>query len=177
MNGFEKVSEFMENMQDTANKYVEYQRVEPENIVYHEITDERQLELVKKAVNKSSFVVIAVLIAFLATGIYSICTGGILAGGMLLVFTALLVYFFIPGVISKPVVKEGKAIWKQTRRSGTDNNRKNKYTYYVTIIFEEPSKMLCQLIQTNKEDYEKIEEGTSVLLIKKGNLFYACVDE
>lgn len=176
MDGFEKVSKFMENMQDTAVRYADYQRVSPAQIEYHEVKNDDQLTLVKKAGSSNALVILVVLLAFAATGIFSIVTGSIPVGVLLLAFVGLLTYFYLPAVTGKPMVKEGKAIWKQARRTGPKRRKGSNHTYFVTIIFESPEKTLCQLVQTNKRDYEEIVEGTPMLLIKKGNMFYACVD-
>lgn len=177
MDGFEKVSEFMRNMQDTAARYADYRRVSPAEVEYHEIENDEQLMLVRKAGSSNSLVIVVVLLAFAATGIFSIFTGSIPVGVLLLAFVGLLMYLYLPAVTGKPMVKEGKAIWKQTRKTGTKRRNGYSHTYFVTIIFESPEKTLCQLVQTNKSDYEEIVEGTPMLLIKKGNMFYSCVDK
>ena len=177
MDGFEKVSEFMGNMEDTALRYSEYKSVAVSSLDYHEVESEEQLGRIKKAGRKNSLVIVVVLVAFLLTGVFSIIKAEYAIGVVLILFSGLLVFLYLPGVFKKPMIKKGKAVWKQTRHTGSRHRNGYNRTYYVTVAFEKPEKMLCQLVQTSKEDYEKISEGTPVILVKKGYTYFVCVDD
>ena len=61
--------------------------------------------------------------------------------------------------------------------SSRGSSGRRSRSYYVTVVFDHPEKLLCKLIQTTKADYEKIEKGTPVLLIKTGPIYSVRIAE
>ena len=45
--------------------------------------------------------------------------------------------------------------------------------YFATVIFDEPERILCRDLQITGVDYERIVEGTPMMVVKKGTTYKA----
>lgn len=174
MDGLKKVTDFMNNLQDTAVAFADYTPINPQDVDFHEIEDEKLLKYVKKAGAKDNLVIWVVVLAFALSGVLAFVQRSFFWGALMVIGAGVIASLYIPGLIQPPMIKEGFAAFKQTKRGQRKSSGGYSHTYFVTVAFAEPEKTLCTLIQTNKEDYEKIEECSPVFLVKKGKTFFVC---
>lgn len=170
---FEKGSNFIEELKDIAARYPGYKAVIPSQVKYHDIENEMQERIAKKTGNSKIIPTAIGTVAFGATALFALLVGqtaiGIVCAGIAL----LLVYFLISTMTSKPKVALGKAVWKKSEYTNFKNPRATMYFVYVAL--DGPEKIICQHIQTSKEDYDNIVEGTPIVIVKNGSLYHACI--
>ena len=54
-----------------------------------------------------------------------------------------------------------------------DFHKNSSWMYFATVIFDEPEKILCRDLQITGVDYERIAEGTPMMVVKKGTTYKA----
>lgn len=169
MGFMDQINDYMENLQAAAARYAAYREVKPSQLDYHDPENELQ-EKLTKSTDTSMFVIAAVGGFFVLAGLLGIFGGNPVAGIIIGAIGLAVLGFFFFITKSKAQVIEGRAAYKQIRYSRRNGNHRSE-TYCVTVAFESPEKMVVPLIQTTHSDYNKIEEGTPVLLIKRGAIY------
>ncbi len=170
----EELKNKMEELQEISSRYTDYKVVLPSKIKYKNIENEKQEELVKNYLKSPTLVIIVATIAFSLTALLSFLLGKTTIGIISAICTLPLIYFTITTICNKPQIAFGKAVWKKEEYSNFNSPTIKMYYVYVAI---EEEKVILQHIQTTKKDYEKIEEGTKIMIIKKGTTCQACVYE
>ncbi|MCR4688473.1 MAG: hypothetical protein K5745_02870 [Saccharofermentans sp.] len=174
LDGFDEVTNMMNQLQELANKYPDCKRITPDKVKYRDPYDDELPESGKKVMDGKMILGIVGILAFLATTIFAFVKGELLVGFLSGFGTAFLIYFFLPAIFGKTKVATGKAVWKHwqysSRSSGGFHASKN---YFVYILMDEGGNEICQRVQTTEKDYHLIEEGTPVMIIKKGKI-YSC---
>lgn len=74
-------------------------------------------------------------------------------------------------IMGKPQVAYGYAVWKHYRQSNVA--RENTKTFFFTVIFEQPERIVVQDIQTNRADFDRMYEGVPVIVARKGSVVSA----
>lgn len=59
-------------------------------------------------------------------------------------------------------VVTGRAVIKTKQRK---QSKKKIYTYYVAVAVDEPEKAIYSRIPVSKADYDKIQEGTPIMVV------------
>lgn len=173
------VSERISELQNAAVKYADYQEVKPSDMEgFHAPESEFQKRIAKKAAGSSMFVVGVVGIVFALCGVLAIVQGTVIPGIVITAIGAAIIGFWIFLSVGKTEVLEGgRAAWKQTRMTSGSRRGRRRPIYLVSVYFEHPEKSVVKLVQTTKADYKNIYEDTPILLIKKGFMVNARIDE
>ncbi|MBR2240785.1 MAG: hypothetical protein IJ890_05350 [Clostridia bacterium] len=179
MNRFDKINENLSNLQklnELPAKYADYKSVLPSQFEYHNIENEEQEKIAKEIGNQKLLIIAIATIAFGASSLLAFITEKTVLAIVILLITAVLLYLLISTITSKPKVAFGKAVWKNWDYAHTNGRMGNNKIYYVSVINDDgPEKLVCSRIQTTKADYDRIEEGTPILVIKKGTVYHASV--
>ena len=179
MNRFDQINENLLNLQklnELPAKYVGYKSVLPSQFEYHNIENGEQEKIAKEIGNQKLLIIAIATIAFGASSLLAFITENTVLGIVILLITAVLLYLLISTITSKPKVAFGKAVWKNWDYARTNGRIGNNKIYYVSVINDDgPEKLICSRIQTTKADYDRIEEGTPILVIKKGTIYHASV--
>lgn len=170
---FEKGSNFIEELKDIAARYPGYKAVMPSQVKYHDIENEMQEKISKKAGDSKITPIALGTIAFGACAVWALLVGQTAIAIVSAIIALLLVYFLVSTIISKPKVALGKAVWKKSEYTNFKNSRAKIYFVYVAL--DGPEKIICQRIQTSKEDYDSIVEGTQIVIVKNGSLYHASI--
>ena len=175
----EVVTDYVQNIKDVQDRYAIYRRVEVSKLTdFHEPVNESQKQIAKKAAASGMAIVMIVGLVFALFGVFGLVAGensSRAACIAIIIFGAVILGFGIIMAVGKTeVIEGGKAAWKQTRRTGS--RKKGSTSYYVSVYFDHPEKIVVPLVQTTRGDYYDIVEGTPILLIKKGFTYYARVD-
>ena len=167
----EFADQYMEELKNLSIKYHDYTQAMPSRIVGRDPQNDNEKQIAGSSARNTNWVIGIGCLAFLATTIFAFCTGQIKGGMISLVGTVVLLYFCAIPFISKPKVAYGTAVWKHFRYNNYP--REGSKMFFLTVIFEEPEKIIVKDIQTTRESYEAIAEGTPVIVVKKGNLCMA----
>lgn len=173
MEGFEDFAKMEELMQ----KYLSegYRLGSNSEMVYQDPENSIIAKEASRASRKPMIISIIVLIAMAATFAAMIVTGSDIKWtifmGVVVVAIAIFVFKDIPG--KSPKVMKATAIFKNKRFSGSlQDSARRTYTYFVTVIPESGEKIIFRDLQVSREDYEQIQEGTPILVVKGG---FACI--
>ena len=169
MDMFEEANERLEEMRALSQKYIEYKPVMPSQVKYRDIQNDAERQLVGDVVNSTTKLIAIVGLAFLATGIFALCTKKIVLGIIVSLIGAGICIFAINTGMSKPKVAFGRAVFKQFRyqRFPVESSK----MFYASVIIDEPEKIIVRDVQTSRRDYDRIVEGTPMILIKKGGVY------
>lgn len=181
MSGINRVKNMFDVLQKGAVKYADY-RVQPlSEAEYHDpenVEQAEKAEKIEKMNNKKIPIVLMCTLLFCAIFIYIILTTTDWTGDVIMIaFTlfiacALLIGFSIKMIKDKPKkvqVITGKAIYKDVRSHG----RNRGYSYLVSIIPDSGEKVIYRGIPISREDYERVTEGTPIMVVNKGP--FACI--
>ena len=161
--------EEIEKMQELAVKYYDYRSGKATEIVYHDPETKEQEEKARAIQKKTSRLIYIVTACFLLMLVLTIATEKELWKILLMAaVTAVPSIFAVRAATRKLQVMTGKAVYKQAKVQDIATQRK---LYYVSVIPDSGEKVIYTLIQISKEDYEKVEEGTPVLVVDQ----YACI--
>lgn len=166
--------EYLEEIKNLSAKYADYRQAVPAAIKVRNAQNDIERQNAGKTEKNVNWVIGVGFAAFAFTTIFAFATGQIKGGVLSLIGTLALLYFFLESFISKPKIAYGTAVWKHFRyvNSVTTRARSSKM-YFLTVIFEQPEKIIVKDIQTTKEVYDMVVEGTPVMVIKKGTLYQA----
>lgn len=174
----ERIEDFIGGLAEVSERYSSYKEVNPSEIEYHEPANEAQRKAASTCKNGAGPLIAIVGLGFLASGIFMMVNSTYFAMGIVICLISIGILIFAGRTIfSKPVTAECRAVWKQMRYTSRGSSGRRSRSYYVTVVFDHPEKLLCKLVQTTKADYEKIEEGTPVLLIKTGPIYSVRIAE
>lgn len=181
MSFMDKISDYAERLEAAQAKYGSYRKVRPAELQdFHEPVNEAQKQIAKKDSTDSVKFICVVGLFFVLFGVIGIFAGGrssVVPSIAIIVVGLIIAGIGIVMVAGKTQVMEGgKAAWKQTHRTGSRRHR-GSTSYRVSVYFDHPEKVVVPLVQTTKSDYERIEEGTPILIIKKGSIYSARIDE
>lgn len=176
----ETVNSMLQELQDARERYAEYRSVDIYKLEgFHEPDNESQKQIAKKAAKSGMPIIIIVGVVFVLAGIYGFLQGESSGKAFFIAFAVLgliIVGFALFTGFSKVEVMEGgKAAFKQMRSSGSGKSRSTKY--YVAVYFDHPEKIIVPNMQTTRAEYFDIVEGTPILIVKKGILFFARIDK
>lgn len=147
-------------------KYSEYLRAEPEEIVFHDPENDEQAKIASKTKRKAVTWISISDIVLLLIFIYVIVT----KNKFIVIFLMGAITFAFMAVTTKIIktkvqVAIGKAVIKIKQR---EFDKKKTYYYYVAVAVDEPKKAIYSRIQVSKKDFEKIHEGTPIMIINLG---------
>lgn len=181
MSGINRVKNMFDVLQKGAVKYADY-KVQPlSEAEYHDPENVEQVEKaekIEKMNNKKIPIILMCTLLFSAISIYIIWTTAewtkeiIMIALTMFIATALLIRFSIKMIKDKPKkvqVITGKAIYKDTR----SHSRNRGYSYLVSIIPDSGEKVIYRKIPISREDYERVTEGTHIMVVNKGP--FACI--
>ena len=164
--------DYLEEIKRLSVKYANYRQAMPSEIKVRDIQNDVENRNAKITEQNANWVIGVGFAAFALTTVFAFATGQIMGGVISLAGTVALIYFFLGSFLSKPKIAYGTVVWKHFRYTNHTGSRHPKM-YYFTVIFEEPEKIIVQDIQTTKAAYESADEGTPVMVIKKGSLYQA----
>ncbi len=166
--------EYLEEIKNLSAKYADYRQAVPAAIKVRNAQKDIEKQNAGKTEKNVNWVIGVGFAAFAFTTIFAFATGQIKGGVLSLIGTLALLYFFLESFISKPKIAYGTAVWKHFRFANhAGSGSRHTKLYYLTVIFEQPEKIIVQDIQTTKEVYEAVVEGTPVMVIKKGTVYQA----
>lgn len=164
----------MNEMSALSQKYIDYRPVNPSEVRYRDVQNDFEKEMASKVANGVTWLIAIVGIAFTASGILGVSTGKTALGIIIILMGLGISIYGIITAMSKVQVAYGRAVWKNFRYNNTSGARRTKM-YFASVIIDEPEKIIVRDIQTSKEDYEKIIEGTPMMIIKKGGVYHTKV--
>lgn len=173
--GFQKINDKFETLEQLQEKYKEYQRLPSSKIQYQDIEDPEHLKKAKNIASKYNLLITIIALAFGLTTIGCFFTDtSILIKLLLCVITVTIVVVMCKTVFVKPKVAYGIAIYKDRTYYGDSArfNRPTRYYYYITFV-PDGEKTLFTRIKISMEDYNQIQEGTRVMVVNKGPM--ACI--
>ena len=164
--------EYLEEIKNLSAKYADYRQAVPAAIKVRNAQNDIEKQNASKTAKNVNWIVGVGIAAFAFTTIFAFATGQRKGGVISLIGTIALLYFFLDSLLGKAKIAYGTAVWKHYRYMNHTRPWSQKM-YYLTVIFEQPEKIIVQDIQTTKEVYDMVVEGTPVMVIKKGTLYQA----
>ena len=168
---FEEAQQYIEELKRLSVKYQDYKKAMPSKIRFRAPQNDYEREVASKVTNRVAWIIGIGLIAFAATAVLAFRVGQTGIAIVCILVTLFLGYFFFNGVLGKAKVAYGVAVWKHYR---VDNVAlESSKTFFFSVIFDEPEKIIVRDLQTNREDFDKMVEGSRVMVIKRGGIYMA----
>ncbi|MBO5610143.1 MAG: hypothetical protein J5929_07240 [Eubacterium sp.] len=169
----EKIDDKLNELNALSQKYVDYKPVMPSQVKYRAIQNDAEKQLVSGIVNGTTWLIAIVGLAFLVTGIFAIFTGKMVLGIIIALMGVGIGIFGLITAMSKVEVAFGRAVWKHFKyqRFPVESSK----MFFASIIIDEPEKIIVRDVQTTREDFDRIVEGTPMILIKKGGVYHTKV--
>ena len=144
-------------------EYAEYLNTKPKEIVFHDPENEQQAKLAAKVKLKTALFLGGCSAVLLFLFVYVIVSKNtLLVISLMGLITFLFSAVFIQLLTKKTQVAIGRAVIKiKQRRTG----KRKSYSYFVSVAVDEPEKAIHANIPVSKSDYEKISEGTSIMIV------------
>lgn len=163
----------IDSLNELAGRYVGYTKRMANEIEYHEPVNEEQLAKAKDVRKKPRLAFLAITVLFLIASIFGVVTGSELYFNLIVIFCTIFLAVMTIRLMREEIqVTEGNVVLKHyDRKIGS----KRKTAYYVTAAIDYPEKVICTRILISKADYEKVDEGSPILLVKALGSCYACV--
>ena len=139
-------------------EYAEYLNTRPKEIVFHDPENEQQAKLAAKVKLKTGLFLGGCSAVLLFLFVYVIVSKNtLLVISLMGLITFLFSAVFIQLLTKKTQVAIGRAVIKIKQRKS--------YSYFVSVAVDEPEKAIHANIPVSKSDYEKISEGTSIMIV------------
>ena len=163
----------VDSVHELVGRYVGYTKRNANELEYHEPENDEQLAKAKAVRKRVLTGFSAITAAFLIFTVLMAVTGNKLYLVAIMVIGTLVLAFMTLRLMRQTAqVTEGKVVLKHyDRKLGS----KKKTYYFVTAAIDYPEKVICTRIPISKADYEKVKEGSPILLVKALNSCYACV--
>lgn len=144
-------------------EYAEYLHTQPEEIVYYDPENDEQAAIASKVKMKTAAFLVICSIVLLLLFIYVIATKNklfviVVMGLMVAIFTSTAIRV----IRRKTQVVTGRAVVKTKQRK---SGKKKTYYYYVAVAVDQPVKTIYSQIPVSESDYEKIQEGTPIMIV------------
>ena len=173
INKFERMQSQMENLQELMEKYHEYRMVQVSEVAFHPPINAEQKKMAERVKLKNNLLAIFFILASLFFFVLTIVKGMGLIAVLSVAFFACIMIGISAFVLATPLlVVTGKAIYKDFEKSHDSTTRRR---YYLTVIPDGEEKVLFRRVSVSKADYEKIGEGTPVLVVKLAGGAAACI--
>lgn len=171
MSRIDKLNNMFEVLNNLAEKYPEYKTGDVNKIVFHDPENEEQAQKAKKIASSVQRFLYLALIIFVATAVLMILAKTPIWATVLDIAICIVIGIIaIKSQIQKVQIITVKAIYKNRERMRNSNN---SYMYFISVIPDNGEKVIYQRIQISEEDYQKVTEGTPVMIVNKG--LKACV--
>lgn len=173
MRGINRIENMFDVLNDLGSKYSDYIPKMSSEIVYHDPETLEQEMLAKSIVkknDKSILLYMASLIS-IALFIYMIVNKGNITGIIIMfIFCGICVamsIFNIKSKFEKTQIMIGKVADKHIVRNYERSTYRNR-TAEVSVIPDGGEKIIYRNIRISIEDYEKVIEGSTVMVVNKG---------
>ncbi len=144
-------------------EYAEYLQTIPKEIVFHDPENEEQAKIAAKVKMKTVAFLVACSVVLWLLFIYVIASKNKFIVIFLMgVVTAAFTLTAISVIRKKTQVVTGRAVIKTKQRR---HGKRKSYSYYVSVAVDEPEKAIYSNISVDKKDYEKIQEGSLILVV------------
>ncbi len=141
-------------------------------IIYQDPENADQISKARKSIRSSMAISIIVLVSLVAMLIGMIIIGSnigwIIFMGIFVAIVGFAMYKDRPGKQIK--IMKSKAVCKYRVKIGSASSK--NYNYFVTVIPDNEVKTIYRELQVSKKDYELIQEGTPIMVVKGGK---ACI--
>lgn len=144
-------------------EYAEYIRIHPGKIVYHDPENDEQAAIAAKMKMKTAVWLTIGDVLLMIIFVYVIATKNTFIVIFLMgLLTALFMTETARVMCRKLQVATGRAVIKTKQRK---QDSKKIYSYYVAVAVDEPEKAIYSRIPVSKADYDKIQEGTPIIIV------------
>ncbi len=144
-------------------EYAEYLQNGPAEIVFRDPANEAQEKLARKTKIKSAVWLVCCSILLWLLSIYVIAGKKEL---LVIVLMCLITLLFTGATLrllcTKTQVAIGRAVIKTKHRR---HGKRKSYSYYVAVAVDEPRKAIHGQISVSRSVYNKIEEGTPIMIL------------
>lgn len=157
-------SVYADNMMlEIPAEYAEYIRVQPGELVFHDPENDEQAAIVAKMKSEtvSFFAIVDVLFLLIFICII-VSVNKFMVIFLMGLLTALFMIETVRVVRRKLQVVTGRAVIKMKKRR---HDKRSTYLYYVAVAVDQPEKAIYSGISVSKEDYDKIQEGTPIMIV------------
>lgn len=173
----ESFENYMNDLENGLEKYLTEGYILKNNseIIYQDPENDEQIAKARKSIRNNMTISIIVFVALVATLIGMIITGTSIGWVIFMaIFVAIIGYVIYKDRPGKQIqIMKGKAIHKYRRRLQTASGSiSQNYNYFVTVIPDNEEKTIYRDLQVSKADYELIENGTPIMVVKGGK---ACI--
>lgn len=165
MNGFDKIKMAKAEAEETAQKYLDYRVVDSKSIPYLDSIDECFIDKVNSIKSKNMIFLIVFLVVFSFVFICCLFSGNISLCILMGAILGLIIWLFISARSNKPMIAKGKVVSKKRSRYFS-SPRKN--FYYVSVAFDS-NKTICHRIPISSSDYEQVQIGSNIVVVKYGS--------
>lgn len=176
MNGFNNLSSNMNEMQNASARYADHQQKHANDIVYREPMNNEESSKAKKMSAKLALVTGGMTALFALITLGTIIGGKGMKGALLMaVLTAVLGFLTYKTISTKPQVMTGIVVFKGEHSTGKATGKNTSRTYYVSVKPDSGEMVIYKDIRISYAEYNKVSEGTHVLVAKTGVSAEACV--
>ena len=177
MSGFDNLAAGMEHLQEVSAKYADHQQKNAADIVYRKAVSDAEAARALKMKRKLAAITGAATALF---GLLTIVTiaGKKGVGGIVIMaaLTLLLGFITYKSLSGEPQVMTGVAVFKQEHKgSGGGAGKRTARIYSVAVKPDSGERVIYKGIRVSYAEYNKISEGTPVLVVKTGTTAEACV--
>lgn len=144
-------------------EYAEYIRIQPGKIVYHDPENNEQAAIAARMkIKTAAWLMIGDILLLLIFGYVIATKNTFVVISLMGVLTALFIAETARVLCRKPQVVTGRAVVKTKQRK---QGKKRIYSYYTAVAVDEPEKTIYPRIPVSKADYDKIQEGTPIMVV------------
>ena len=169
----DRITDFFDELRELGEEYEGYKCVPIQSIQFNEPENDYQRALAKRLARSGNFVLITVLVAFVATLAYAIyAQSNFIVIGMFASLCILIGIIVFKQFSRRVMVSTGIAIMKQRHKKSGHHS----YYYTMTFVPDGDQKVLATRIRINRNDYDRISKGTRVMVVNRGYNGYV-IDE
>lgn len=172
MNSIEELGLDATGLREVLAKYSDYRRAKTEELPFRDAANDDEKKVISKVRSKGIGLLLFGTVLLGALTAFSVVRkDGIVGIAILGLMFLLFLVFLIRNISIKATIMKATAVYKKFEYRTGDNPQAK--SYYVTVIVDEPEKLLYPRIGISKADYEITEEGTEMYVVMNGGFLKA----
>lgn len=159
----EKLQKKFNEITEKSKKYSDLGYEKSNKVIYRKPENKIEEEFVKRVNFKSFIFFLIFTIAFLASFILVLISKPSILLILITVLPTIAGGYLTFRSVKSNELMIGKAVYKERKRNTSKKTR--SYIYFVSVLDEE-NKLIYTRIQISKLEYDRVEEGTPILISK-----------
>ncbi len=169
-NPLEDLKNRVEDTQKIIEKYSDFKVIPANKLPFREPATDFEKKCAKKVKTGnitflSIFAAVSLALLILVFAYKAGLFAYILMGVLLLISVIGLVVV----IVNKPKISAAKVV-TTNKQLTTDNKGKTKTSYNASVCVDVPSKLLAHGVKVSKRQYDRLNEGTDVIVVKAVNI-------